>query len=820
MLGGLPPSIQRAFAINPATGTTVFDAEHVIFLMQENRSFDHALGSLQGVRGFNDPRAVQLPNGNRVWLQSNAKGETYCPFPFDIQGTNITWQGGLPHSWPDQVDARNKGRYDRWLEAKDPGWENAGKPYTMGFYSRKDIPFYYALADSFTVCDHNFCSSLTGTTPNRMYFWSGTIRERMDPAAQANVYNHNADHGAGIVRWKTFPERLEENGISWKVYQNELYLDVGLGQKQGWLDNFGDNPLEYFEQYHARMHPEYLRWLPQKIVALEKDIADNQQKLAAGGLSAKDQDDLRRSMARKQERLAGLKQETIDFTPARWEALTELEKNIHRRAFDTNRTDPHYHELTELRYSDGQTQRQIDIPKGDILKHFRDDVLQGKLPTVSWLAAPEQFSDHPSAAWFGAWYVSEVMDILTQNPEVWKKCVLVLTYDENDGYFDHLPPYAPPSPYQPGTGKVSAGIDTRVEFVRKTEQSDADSPGMRESPIGLGYRVPMIIASPWTRGGFVCSEVFDHTSSLRFLETFLEKKTGKRIREENISEWRRTVCGDLTAAFRPYQGEAIHKPSFLQRDKLVQDIFNARFKADPAGFRPLQPTEIAAVNAGQHGSMPSQEKGIRQACAIPYELYAHATLQAGGAAVGVELQAGNQLFGKQASGAPFYVYMHNLRKPEGLTHRDYAVRAGDTLQDQWLLEEFVDGRYQLQVYGPNGFFRNFQGSAADPLLKLHLGPDPASLKKPGGRLLVEIVNSDSIAHAITLADISYGKGSRSLRIAGGKKERVSLDLASSFGWYDLVVTVEGRSAFRQQFAGHLETGLPSKTDPLMGQVVS
>lgn len=77
------------------------------------------------------------------------------------------------------------------------------------------------------------------------------------------------------------------------------------------------------------------------------------------------------------------------------------------------------------------------------------------------------FSDHPDSPWFGAWYVSEVMDILTKNPEVWKKTIFILTYDENDGYFDHVAPFAAPNPYRQDSGKVSQSIDTRLEYVRK-----------------------------------------------------------------------------------------------------------------------------------------------------------------------------------------------------------------------------------------------------------------------------------------------------------------------------------------------------------------
>ena len=203
----LPPAIARAMAINPEAGTTWKDAEHIVFLMQENRSFDHCYGTLQGVRGFNDPRAIRQPNNNLVWLQTNKEGETYAPFRLDIHNTKATWMSSLPHSWSNQVDARNNGHYDKWLDAKHSGNKDyRPMPLTLGFHNREDIPFYYALADAFTVCDQNFCSSLTGTTPNRLFFWSGTIRDKADENAQACVWNEDADYDT-MVSWATFPER-------------------------------------------------------------------------------------------------------------------------------------------------------------------------------------------------------------------------------------------------------------------------------------------------------------------------------------------------------------------------------------------------------------------------------------------------------------------------------------------------------------------------------------------------------------------------------------------------------------------------------------
>src|ERR1700730_4440238 len=90
LVGALQASIHRALAIEPEAGSTVLDAEHVVILMQENRSFDHAFGTLRGVRGFNDPRAITLPDGNPVWVQANAASERFVPFRLDIKDSSAT----------------------------------------------------------------------------------------------------------------------------------------------------------------------------------------------------------------------------------------------------------------------------------------------------------------------------------------------------------------------------------------------------------------------------------------------------------------------------------------------------------------------------------------------------------------------------------------------------------------------------------------------------------------------------------------------------------------------------------------------------------
>src|ERR1700691_5562587 len=143
--GLIPESIQRAYAIQPAAGSTYLDAEHIVILMQENRSFDHVFGTLCGVRGFNDPRAIRLSNGNSVFVQTDAAGNSYGPWRLDIRDTRITWMGSLPHSRQSQVDAWNEGRHDGWLEATRSGEkEYADLPLTMGHYTREDLPLLRA----------------------------------------------------------------------------------------------------------------------------------------------------------------------------------------------------------------------------------------------------------------------------------------------------------------------------------------------------------------------------------------------------------------------------------------------------------------------------------------------------------------------------------------------------------------------------------------------------------------------------------------------------------------------------------------------------
>jgi phospholipase C len=765
---------------------------------------------------------VTLPDGNPVWLQTNAAGETYAPFRMDIKGTNATWMGCLPHDWPDQSRARNNGRHDAWLDNKKSGRkEFAHLPLTMGFHNRTDLPFYYALADAFTVCDQNFCSSLTGTNPNRLHLWSGTIRATPEAAARANVRNSDAESYEGVT-WKTFPERLEDHGVSWRVYQNELWLNTGLkGEAGSWLGNFGDNPLEYFSQYRvrfARRHREHL-------VKTEKEVAANLEKLKARPKPWTEE--MEQEAVRAAKSLEWYRKQVETWAEAGFAKLTEQEKELHRKAFTTNEGDPHFREMEEVTYSDDGTPRKMMVPRGDVLHQFRADVKDGKLPAVSWLVAPQIFSDHPDSPWYGAWYISEVLDILTSRPEVWAKTIFILCYDENDGYFDHIPPFVPPDPLEPGSGKASPGLKTELEFVRAAQEKEHSTkyPHLpaHTGPIGLGYRVPLVVASPWTRGGYVCSQVFDHTSILRLLEKVISHRTGKEIRETNITPWRRAVCGDLTAAFRPATAESSAGPEKVDRASFLRSIHQAQFKPPPTFPRKLTPAEIKAARQSLRTfePMPQQEKGARPACALPYELSVHGGLTEDRLSFAISFAAGREIFGHRAAGAPFHVYAPGGLRVSGSAEVtpgrswSFAAAAGERIHYAWPLMAFPGAAYHLCAHGPNGFYREFRGNAEDPALEISLEPVRTG-DQLSGDMAVKLHGRGAQPLSVTIEDVSYGGAAQTLTTdpAGGAVRHV-IPLQKSDGWYDVRVTVAGSPAFSQRFAGHLETGRESRSDPLI-----
>ncbi|KAA0989089.1 phosphocholine-specific phospholipase C [Dyadobacter aurulentus] len=819
MMGFLPESVQRAMAIHPDPGTTYLDAEHVVILMQENRSFDHAYGRLQGVRGFNDPRAINLPNKNKVWLQTDNKGDTYAPFHLDIKNTKATWMHDLPHSRESQVDAYNGGKYDKWLASKRSGHkEYSDMPLTLGYYDREDLPFYYALADAFTICDQNFCSSMTPTHPNRYYLWSGTIREEPSIDSLAVVRNSYFSINKP-VKWKTFPERMEEVGVPWKFYQNEIgaimQFHPGLGS---WLSNFGCNPLERYAQYHVKSSADYIRYAKAEVEKLKNEMPGLKEKLAAA--TGDEKTKLTKSFDNKVALVEKYEADLAQYSEENLKKLSVTERSLHERAFVTNRNDPDYLKLSTVTYEENGEKKTVQVPKSDIFYQFRKDVNEGKLPAVSYLAAPQNFSDHPSAPWYGAWYVSETLDILTKNPEVWKKTIFILCYDENDGYYDHVPPFSIPNPFKPDSGKVSEGIDIKAEYVTlEQDQSQVPKGNAREGAIGLGFRVPLVVASPWSRGGKVCSQVFDHTSIIQFLEEFTSHKSKKSVRETNISEWRRTICGNISTVFQPFDASAYEKPKPVNRDEFVTLIHKAQFREAPSNFKALSAGEIAEINkdALRSAHLPKQEPGTRPSCAIPYELYAEGGLSKDKGAFEISLHAGKKAFGNKSAGAPFIIYAINTYQGEELRVWNFAVKAGDTLTQSWKIADFKGGEYHLRVYGPNGFYREFAGdkNGLDVAVTCAYSNDKSG--KPNGDLQFTIYNRSTNALQVSVLDQAYGDQPLELKVSAGGKSVAVKTLKKSHNWYDVSLKI-GNSDLIRRYAGHVETGKESITDPLMGNL--
>jgi phospholipase C len=263
----------------------------------------------------------------------------------------------------------------------------------------------------------------------------------------------------------------------------------------------------------------------------------------------------------------------------------------------------------------------------------------------------------------------------------------------------------------------------------------------------------------------------------------------------------------------------------VDRRTFLGEIHEAQFKPLPDIPRPLTAGEIAGARKSLRSlpAMPRQEPGTRPACALPYELAAHGALSDDRKSFVLTFSAGRELFGERAAGAPFHVCAPGLSRTADSAEmlpgrtRTYAVAAGERLEDPWPLANFPDGTYHLRVHGPNGFFREFRGSAADPGIAVSLEPVRTG-GRPTGDLQLVLTSPDAGREfAVTVADSGYGGPARKLTLRPGVTPSPLLtDLRMSHGWYDLLVTVEGFPGFSQRFAGRLETGRETRTDPLMG----
>lgn len=304
------------------------------------------------------------------------------------------------------------------------------------------------------------------------------------------------------------------------------------------------------------------------------------------------------------------------------------------------------------------------------------------------------------------------------------------------------------------------------------------------------------------------SQLFDHTSMIQFLAAFVKEKTGKTVHETNVSEWRRSIAGDLTSCFRTHTADDA-KLDYLDRDKFVIQIREAKDKELPANFRALTAEQITEVNQKLAASqcMSKQEPGIRPANPLPYELYADGALSSDGKSFVLTMKAGTAVHGIKSMGAPFNVY---LRDGGTMVAGTYAVKAGDTLTQSFPIN---DGKYSIDVHAPNGFFRSFNGTAITPVMV------QAIYEHKGGRLSGNITlhakNSGKTPVQVAVKDHSYGLAPVMKNVAPGATENVVMWSGKSRGWYDVSVSVDNGE---MRYAGRMETGATSITDPVMGGV--
>jgi phospholipase C len=661
--GALPliaPGMADALA-EPAGRGSLDEIEHVVILMQENRSFDHYYGTMSGVRGYGDRAALRLPGGLDVFHQPAAArtdGGYLLPFHVDTRKVDGQDLGDLDHSWTGTHLAYDGGRYDQWIAAKSQ--------MTMGYFTETDIPFHRALADSFTVSDNYHCSIQGPTTPNRLYLWTGTI----DPAGVAGgPIIYNPDDYLPVLSWTTYPERLQAAGIPWRVYANN---EIGDDGAHPFVGDYGDNPLWLFHAYHDA-------------------LASSDPKV--------------RQLADR----AGV--------------------------FDTWQPDS----------GQGKNTKHV-------LADFIADVESGELPAVSWIVAPYGYSEHPAARPVdGAAYTQTVLETIWSDPKLWRNTVVLITYDENDGFFDHtVPPTAP------------AG--TAAEFVG----------GL---PIGLGPRVPLTVVSPWSRGGWVDSAVADHTSVLRFLERW----TG--VKETNISDWRRAVCSDLTEAF-DFKDRDLTIP-WLPDTSMLRKLADQTQKGLPTPTPPPPGSQVE----------PKQDAGTRPARALPYQPSANASLDA--AHTGLTLTLAND----GSAAVNLQVYANNA-----MTGYDVAA---ETANAPVALP--AAGPYAVTVQGPNGFMTQFAGDTT----KSGAGLEVAADLHHSGELRLSLANGTAAAIDVSVSSLLPADSKAEptvVRVAAGHRETLRFrPLDEAHGWYDLAATIAADPSYLRCFAGHVENGKPSIT---------
>ncbi|KAL6047517.1 phospholipase C, partial [Balamuthia mandrillaris] len=674
-----------ATKINAGTGT-LQDLQHIVIFMQENRAFDHYYGNLNGVRGFNDRAHPRLPNGRPIFYQPAGKDSYILPFNLQFDRTSAQCMPAPQMAYESDIMIFNGGKMDAWNTARDPG-------FGMSFFNRSDLPWYYALADAFTIGDQYFQSTFTATNPNRQHLFTGS-NGLSAPNSQGVCSLDDSEYKPGFM-WETMAETLLKAGVSWRVIQE--------------VDNFDDNAFEWFNSF----------------------------------------------------------QQAKPGSP-----------------------------LYELGI------RPVD----DLVQAFEDMVSKDSLPSVLWIVGPTALSEHAeNHPGDGEDLSNRLISVLgkPQYKSVYAKTAFILNYDEGGQFFDHHWTPTPPRPEEGGKSTVTTVGELTVE-----EEFDIP-PG---NPIGLGFRVPLIIVSPWTRGHYVYSEISDHTSVIKLIE----KRFG--VRCPNISPWRRAIVSDLTAAF-DFSSPDYSWPTALPDTS--QNVNKSKWECD----------NLPAPRLPEKQSMPTQEPGTRLSRPLPYEFLISDQLIPSSSSSSAQLSI--KMNNTGAAGTVFFVY--NLLQPNA-PPRKYAIEGGKWLSDEWTVDsKSTGGMYNLSMHGPNGFVRQFAGSLLYPMDASSSLPINAFLSydKPNSKVNVVVylfnTNNNNLADeddagtcTFKVVDNAYNSGGPwILSVDTNSKAIQPVSVAASGNWYDLTITFLPSSScpvkgvFSRRFMGRMENGKITTSDPAM-----
>ncbi|MBO0822692.1 MAG: DUF756 domain-containing protein [Actinobacteria bacterium] len=651
---GLQGAPRAAAATARRTGT-IADVKHIVVMMQENRPYDHYFGtlSLPGSAGFGDKQAVAFANGQSIFFQPDANRSDGFLLPFHEDTTTTNAQPATPN---------------------------------LGYYESQDIPWQHALARAYTVGDHYFCGLVTSTTPNRAMMWTGTNDPDGDNGGPS--VNNSADY-TYKYRWITYPEILQNAGVSWQVYVNNDIDDNFFG-------DFTDN-------------------------TVGRDFAA--------------------------------------FNPANANAVNTVPRQgllARANVLQTHTTPPagipNSASFTNLEY---------------VLKDFIADCADGLLPEISYVVAPAHWSEHPgSTPNWGAVYVNRVIQALHDNPDLWNSTLLILNYDEYGGNFDHVLRPVP----EPGTKGEGA-------------------PGLNP---GTGFRVPLVLVSPWTRGGWVAKETFDATSVIQLMEVWTTS-LGKPAICPNISAWRRSISGDLTSAI-----------DFTSFDNSLPEL------PDPAGLLAavVQDATLPPVTqppAGQQTVPVQVTSGPLKLRPAPYRQHADILVDRDAGTVTATMSnfsskaASMQVFPASLLATPFSYLLNTAvaAVPNTVSNvtgpKTYTVDTTAT-----------GGQYDFSIYGPDHFVRRFAGTVI-PNGK-NSGQVPAATAQPGNgtskTLELTLTNAGRTPVVYTLTPNDYEGQQQTVTVGFSGHAVVDWPL-SQYGYYDVIITADTNDGFTQRYAGRI-----------------